>query len=41
MNLVYVVNDEYANIFTHWIALYALNNNATYLTVLALNTFLK
>ena len=27
----YVVNlDEHANIGTHWIALYALNNTATY-----------
>ena len=27
----YVINlDEYSNIGTHWIALYALNNNVTY-----------
>ena len=27
----YVINlDEYSDIETHWIALYALNNNATY-----------
>ena len=27
----YVINlDEYSDIGTHWIALYALNNNATY-----------
>ena len=27
----YIINlDEYSDIETHWIALYALNNNATY-----------
>ena len=31
MNQVYVINlDEYADSGTHWIALYALNNNFTY-----------
>ena len=30
-NQVYVINlDEYADSGTHWIALYALNNNFTY-----------
>ena len=30
-NGAYVINlDEYSDIGTHWIALYALNNNVTY-----------
>ena len=31
----YVINlEEYSNIGTHWVALYVLNNNVTFLTVL-------
>ena len=40
--MAYVINlDKYFDIGTHWIALYALNNNITYLTVLMQNTFQK
>ena len=38
----YIINlDEYTYIGTHWITLHALNNDAVYLTVLVLSTFLK
>ena len=38
----HVINlDEYADVGTHWIALYVLDNDAFILTVLVLNTFLK
>ena len=41
-NSLYVINlDEHTDIGTHWIALYALNNNVTYLTVFKLNVFQK
>ena len=40
--MAYVINlDKYFDIGTHWIALYALNNNITYLTVLMWNIFQK
>ena len=38
----YIINlDEYSDTGTQWIALHALHNNVTYLTVLELNTFQK
>ena len=38
----YVINlDEYAGVETHWIALYALDNDVIYFEGLELNTFLK
>ena len=38
----YVINlDEYADVDTHCIALYVLDNDAIYLIALELNTFLK
>ena len=41
-NSSYVINlDEHTDIGTHWIVLYALNNNVTYLTVFKLNVFQK
>ena len=41
-NSLYVINlDEHTDIGTHRIALYALNNNVTYLTVFKLNVFQK
>ena len=41
-NKAFVVNlDEYADLGTHWIALYVKNNEVIYLMVLVLNMFLK
>ena len=41
-NKAFVVNlDEYADVGTHWIALYVKNNEVIYLMVLVLNMFLK
>ena len=38
----YIINlNKYADVGTHSIALYVLNNEAVYLTVLVFNTFLK
>ena len=38
----YVTNlDEYADVDTHWIALYVKNTEIIYLTVLGLRVFLK
>ena len=38
----YVTNlDEYADVDTHWIALYVKNTEIIYLTVLGLRIFLK
>ena len=42
MNGAYVINlDEYVDVGTHWIALYVLNNDASYLDSLQSNTFLE
>ena len=36
----YVINlDEYSHIGTHWIALYVLNNNATYFDIFSSRTY--
>ena len=38
----YVINlDEYSDIGTHWIALYALNNNVTYFNSFRVEIFQK
>ena len=41
-NGAYVINlDEYADVDTHWIALYVKNNEVIYFEPLVLNMFLK
>ena len=42
MNGLYVVNlGEYSDIGTHWVPLYALNNNVTYFDSFGFNIFQK